>query len=495
MTETTPPSDAMRRPQMAQCCRDFARVSASRRSLLKGALMAGGAMAVTQMFGDAMMQATFAGTKGGNTLVVLSLRGGIDGLGVVVPHGDPGYYAARPNTSVPKTSLLGADSMFGLHPNMSTLQSLWDSGELAAIQAVGLAVPNRSHFSAIEAVEDADPGSSARTGWINRMIGLGQGAGTLDGVQLGMNFPTSAMIGPRQLLATTDLDGLQISGIDGTNATRRYNSLATAWNGATGSMASGAAEAVSISKGAGATLSTMADSSVAYPTQWYATPFAEPLESAAKLIKADLGTDVIAIDAGSWDLHTGYGNVSSGNMQQNISGLATSLAAFFSDLGTRRSSVTVVTISEFGRRVAENGITRLRPRLGQHDARRRCRGEGWSVLRQVDPAADRSGRRPHRHHRLPQRARRDRVEAVPRPLGQLAVPGPQLRPGRFHGLKCRVSRRPFATAPGYRRPCDPPFSGWQQPLALLPLPSPPCPPPPQVRRNGRPEPQPRRTRR
>ena len=124
---------------MRDCCRDFARVSASRRSLLKGALMAGGAMAVTQMFGDAMMQATFAGTKGGNTLVVLSLRGGIDGLGVVVPHGDPGYYTARPNTAVPKASLLAQDSMFGLHPNMAPLKSLWDSGELAAIQAVGLA--------------------------------------------------------------------------------------------------------------------------------------------------------------------------------------------------------------------------------------------------------------------------------------------------------------------------------------------------------------------
>jgi uncharacterized protein (DUF1501 family) len=351
MTETTSQPGAA----MADCCRDFARATASRRSVLQGALMAGGTMAFTQLLGESMLQATFAGTRGGNTLVVLSLRGGIDGLGVVVPHGDPGYYSARPNTFVPKTSLLGADSMFGLHPNLAPLQSLWDNHELAAIQGVGLAVPNRSHFSAIEAVEDADPGSSARSGWINRMIGLGSGAGTLDGVQLGMNFPTSAMIGPRQLLATTDLDGMQVSGIDGTNAARRYASLATAWTGATGPLASGASEALSISKGAGATLATMADSSVAYPTQWYATPFAEPLESAAKLIKADLGTDVIAIDAGSWDLHTGYGNVGSGTMQQNISGLATSLAAFFADLGTRRSNVTVVTISEFGRRVAENG--------------------------------------------------------------------------------------------------------------------------------------------
>jgi uncharacterized protein (DUF1501 family) len=351
MTETTSPQGGA----MRECCRDFARATASRRSLLQGALMAGGTMAVTQLLGESMLQATFAGTKGGNTLVVLSLRGGIDGLGVVVPHADPGYYTARPSTAVPKASLLSADSMFGLHPNMAPLQSLWASGELAAIQAVGLPVPNRSHFSAIEEVEDADPGSSTRSGWINRMIGLGNGAGTLDGVQLGMNFPTSAMIGPQQLLATTDLDGLQVSAIDGTDASRRYASLASAWAGATGPLASGAAEAVSISKGAGATLSTMADTSVAYPTEWYATPFAEPLQSAAKLIKADLGTDVIAIDAGSWDLHTGYGNVSSGTMQQNISGLATSLKAFFSDLGARRSKVTVVTISEFGRRVAENG--------------------------------------------------------------------------------------------------------------------------------------------
>ena len=116
-------------------------------------------MAVTQMFGDALMQASFAGTPGGNTLVVISLRGGIDGLGVVVPHGDPAYYAARPTTAVPASSLLCADPMFGLHPSMAPLEPFWQSGELAAIQATGLRCANRSHFSAIEEVEDAAPGS------------------------------------------------------------------------------------------------------------------------------------------------------------------------------------------------------------------------------------------------------------------------------------------------------------------------------------------------
>ena len=114
-------------------------------------------MAVTQMFGDAMMQATFAGTPGGNTMVVISLRGGIDGLGLVVPHGDPAYYAARPPPRSRRASLLCKDAMFGLHPAMAPLEPLWKSGGLAAIQATGLAVPNRSHFSAIEEVEDAAP--------------------------------------------------------------------------------------------------------------------------------------------------------------------------------------------------------------------------------------------------------------------------------------------------------------------------------------------------
>ena len=347
MTEHTPPSGA-------DCCSDFTRSRLSRRSLLQGAAAVGGGMAVTQMFGDALMQSTFAGTPGGNTLVVISLRGGIDGLGVVVPHGDPAYSAARPTTKIAAGALLCKDPLFGLHPAMAPLVPLWNSGELAAIQATGLRVANRSHFSAIEEVEDAAPGSDARSGWINRMIGLGPMNGTLDAVQLGMNFPTTALVGPNPTLATQDLDGLLIPGIDG-RKTQRYGSLQTAWGSASGPLASGAREAVNISQGPGQKLKSMAASTTPYPTEWYATPFAEPLKSAAQLIRADIGTDVIAIDAGNWDLHTNYGTLQWGSMQSNVSGFAQALAAFMTDLGALRSRVTVVTISEFGRRVQENG--------------------------------------------------------------------------------------------------------------------------------------------
>jgi uncharacterized protein (DUF1501 family) len=333
-------------------CRDF---SVTRRSILQSATALGGAFAVTQMFGDAMMQATFAGAAGGNVLVVISLRGGIDGLGVVVPHGDPGYYKVRPTTAVPAASLICADPMFGLHPSMQPLAKYWQSGELAAIQATGLPVANRSHFSAIEQVEDAAPGSSERSGWINRMIGLGASSNPFNAVQVGMDFPTTALSGDAPTLAARNLSLLQVPGLDGYTA-QRYSSLQTMWSGTAQSpLAAGAAQAVGISKGPGQILASRPTTTAGYPTVWNAAPFVPSLQAAAQLIKADLGTDVVAIDAGNWDLHANYGNVAGGNMTYNIDGFAQALAAFLNDLGDLRQRVTVVTISEFGRRVAENG--------------------------------------------------------------------------------------------------------------------------------------------
>jgi uncharacterized protein (DUF1501 family) len=334
-------------------CRDF---SVTRRSLLRTAGVLGAGVAVTQMFGESMLQASFAGSPGGNTLVVVSLRGGIDGLGVVVPHGDPGYYKVRPSTAVPAASLICADSMFGLHPSMQPLAKYWQSGELAAVHATGLPVANRSHFSAIEEVEDADPGSSKRTGWINRMVGLGPTNNPLDGFQVGSDFPTTALTGDATTMAAKNLASLQVPGLDGYE-TQRYSSLGTIWSGASTPLATSADQAVRISKGPGSTLAQRASVAPAasYPTSWNATPFVAAFQAAAQLVKSDIGTDVIAIDAGSWDLHANYGNVSSGTMMYNIDGLAQTMAAFLDDLGTLRQRVTVVTISEFGRRVAENG--------------------------------------------------------------------------------------------------------------------------------------------
>ncbi len=92
-----------------------------------------------------------------------------------------------------------------------------------------------------------------------------------------------------------------------------------------------------------------------YPRDWPATGLSDALKDTAHLIKADVGTDVVSIDFGSWDMHSDYGTTEWGEMQNMIGGFAAVLNAFMRDLGPVRQRVTVVTISEFGRRIKENG--------------------------------------------------------------------------------------------------------------------------------------------
>jgi len=344
------------RPTQTQaCCSDYVRAtSLSRRRFLGGVAAASTATVSTSLFGQAVRQSSFAATTGGNVLVVLSFRGGIDGMGMVVPHGDPGYYKARPKIGIPKTSLLATDAMFGLHPQLAPLQWLWDGGEMAAVQAVGMAVPNRSHFVSMELIEDADPGSSLRQGWVNRMIGLDGDGSAVDAVHLGDAMPPTLVSGPQPTLASKGLD-LTLSGTANGWGPRRNNQLNMVWSGASGRLGSVARSALE----AVGTLAPVAAAkyapTVAYPTAQPATDLAAALEDTAQLIKADIGTEVVSVDFGSWDMHDGYGNLGSGDMVSMTGAFAASVNAFMRDLGALRSKVTLVTISEFGRRTVENG--------------------------------------------------------------------------------------------------------------------------------------------
>lgn len=336
-------------------CEDFHRASLSRRRFLGGVAAAGTTAVVTSVFGDAVRQASYAATTGGNVMVVLSFRGGIDGLGLVVPHGDPAYYTARPRIGVPKTRLIAQDAMFGLHPALAPLQWAWDSGELAAVHAVGMEVPNRSHFVAMELVEDADPTSSVRSGWVNRMVGIDAGASALEAVHFGDSMPPTMIEGPAPTLATRSLKEIKISGADNGWETRRRRQLQTMWGKQAGPLGAAARSALSTLDTLAPLTKTTYTPSVAYPSSWPSTDLSDALKDTARLIKADLGAEVISVDFGGWDMHDGYGSPDGGRMVTQVAGFARSLDAFLRDLGPLRSKVTVVTISEFGRRVAENG--------------------------------------------------------------------------------------------------------------------------------------------
>ena len=325
--------------------------SISRRSLLRTGAAAGAAGVVTSMVGDVLTASVFGAEPRGNVLVVVSQRGGVDGLSMVVPHAESAYYAARPTTAVAKSRLLHRDHTFGLHPSFAPLSDLWKQDRFAAIHAVGLPAPNRSHFDAMEVVEDADPGSRQRVGWLNRMIGALSRESIFEGVALGTNVVPTSLLGPSDALAVASTAALETPYGDTELglAVRRGLRRLYAGNGEVPRAGQAALELARGGKAYGAEAEKPPRHGAAYP----GSSFGKAMENAASLIRSGLGVRAIAVDSGGWDHHVAL----SANMTNGISDLAASLAAFFRDLGPDASRVTVVTLSEFGRRVAENGAS------------------------------------------------------------------------------------------------------------------------------------------
>ena len=334
------------------CCDEFE--GTSRRGFLRGSLALGGAAALSVAHGTAFTETSYAaGGVADQVLVVLSMRGACDGLSLVVPHGDPTYYAARPRIQIPSDQLLVKDSFFGLHPALAPLVPLWNAGKMAAVHATGLPVPNRSHFSAMEEVEDADPGSKARIGWLNRLVGRDGLGSPLEAIQMGGGVPSAAVSGPQPVLVTQSVDSVRLPGPSGVNeeAGRRM-ALQTAWAYSAGDLGTGMRSALAVVDDFAPVLATSnkpANGAV-YPNN----DLADALKSSARTIRANVGAEIITVDHGSWDHHTNIGTTASGNIKSRADEFAGAIAAFFADLGPLADKVTLVTISEFGRRVKEN---------------------------------------------------------------------------------------------------------------------------------------------
>src|SRR5687768_17689283 len=100
------------------------------------------------------------------TLVCLFQRGAVDGLSMLVPHGEESYYRERPRIAIPRTAVVDLDGHFGLHPRLAPLKPFWDSGSLAVVPAVGSPDGTRSHFDAQDYMESGTPGVKSTTdGW------------------------------------------------------------------------------------------------------------------------------------------------------------------------------------------------------------------------------------------------------------------------------------------------------------------------------------------
>lgn len=336
----------MTAPEQPVCCREYAVLS--RRSML-GAVALGGAVTV---IGDAVLQTAVAGLRPAKAvLVVLSLRGAADGLSMVVPHGDPVYRSARGNLQVYQEGTWGGDGFFGWNNDLGALKPLWADNRLAAVHAVGLPMANRSHFSAMEEVEDADPTSSVRTGWLNRLIGLGSGpASPLRAVTMNAGSTPSSLAGPAATMNVASVESVRIAGAQ-TTSDRRMSALRTSWDQEPGALGIAARRGFDVARD----FRAVADGSsqVLHGARYPKGSLGKALAEAARVVRGDVGVEVLTIDHGAWDMHSNLG-VNGGDMSTHCQELAGGIAAFFDDLGPVADKVTLVTVTEFGRRVQVN---------------------------------------------------------------------------------------------------------------------------------------------
>jgi uncharacterized protein (DUF1501 family) len=333
--------------------------SCTRRSFVKDGALALVAMGAVPGFvvRTALAQARAARSK---VLVVVFQRGAVDGLSMLVPHGDADYYAARGGIAIDRPSVAGGaldlDGFFGLHPALAPLKPLWDERRLAAVHACGSPDITRSHFDAQDYMESGTPGvKSTPDGWLARGLAAmpEPDASPFRAVALGPALPRVLRgdVGAVAMTSLADFDVREASALTGSlTASKGFESL---YEQGVRDLLHGTGretfDAVKMLKAA-APQRLQPANGAAYPRG----RFGESLRQIAQLIRSDVGLEVAFAEMSGWDTHAAQGNAS-GQLAQRLKEFGESLAAFDRDLGERMRDVVVLTMSEFGRTVRENG--------------------------------------------------------------------------------------------------------------------------------------------
>ena len=332
---------------------------------------------------DFLLQPLLAGTQGldrKKTLICIFQRGAVDGLSMVVPFGERGYYDSRRTIAIQAPgsgdgSALDLDGFFGMHPALTPLEELYRRSEMAIVHAVGSPHPTRSHFDAQDFMETGTPGvKSTREGWLNRVLqdtecaecegrtlqnaaahAADHAAGqvsmatvsSLRGVSMTSALPR-VMQGnhPARALPNLREFGVHRGGEVGSAFRRLYR---TERGDAVSAAAEEAFEAVRALEAI--------DPGSYEPTggaQYPNGDFGRSLREIAQLVKADVGVEIAFADLGGWDTHVRQGGAQ-GQLAGRLGQLGEGIRALYDDLGDRMEDVVILTMSEFGRTVAENG--------------------------------------------------------------------------------------------------------------------------------------------
>lgn len=307
-----------------------------------------------------LTRAAFAagGSTGSKRLIAIFQRGAVDGLSVIVPFGDSEYYRARPSIAIARpnageNAALDLDGFFGMNPRLQPLKPLWDARQLAVVHACGSPDSTRSHFDAQDYMETATPGvKSTGDGWLNRYLQTRtqETATPFRAVSLTQQLPR-ALQGTAPVLAVNQIGQFGIragkgSDMVGTSFEAEY---AAAGDRVLNGAGREAFNALKMLKSAD--LSTYRPENGAdYPR----TPFGQALKQIAQIAKAEMGLEVAFADVGGWDTHANQGSAQ-GQLAARLDDFARSIAALSADLGPRMEDTVILTMSEFGRAISENG--------------------------------------------------------------------------------------------------------------------------------------------
>jgi len=328
----------------------------SRRVFLKD----GGLALVSLGFAPQFLARTVAaaGVPTRKVLVTIFQRGAVDGLNMIVPFGEREYYASRPSIAIARPgsspdSALDLDGFFGMHPRMAPLKALYDARQLAVVHACGSPDGTRSHFDAQDYMETATPGVKSTTdGWLNRYLHAREHEQSTPfrAVAMAPQLPR-ALQGLAPALAIGQIGQFGIRAGQSTDMVQasfeaEYAAAATSVLNRTGR---DAFNALKMLKDADPTRYAPANGAE-YPR----SPYGDALKQIAQLIKADVGLEVAFAETGNWDHHAQEG-AAVGQLANRLADFSGGIAALVRDLGDRMSDVIILTMSEFGRTISENG--------------------------------------------------------------------------------------------------------------------------------------------
>jgi uncharacterized protein (DUF1501 family) len=280
-------------------------------------------------------------------LIAIFQRGAADGLNIVVPFSEKRYYEVRPTIAVAEpgknNGAIDLDGRFGLHPSLQPLKALWDTHQLAIVEAAGSPDPNRSHFEAQDYMESGSPGKITEDGWLNRALPpLQPGTSPVRAIAVGAKMPRT-LRGNRGGISISDLQQFQVRSQDTAGIVQAmYASTADAQLSTQGKETFEAIKMIESINRAPYT-----------PTAGvqYNSEFGRGLQQIARLIKADVGVEAAFADIGGWDHHSNEGP----QLANLLRDYGAALSAFVRDMGDRMEDIVLVTMSEFGRTVHEDG--------------------------------------------------------------------------------------------------------------------------------------------